>query len=85
MVALDLPAIAVLREVSAPAVRHKHRILPVIVMLSVLFPTVDRRRLVPFVLAEMELSVGLVPVLTPSDQSLGLGLLSGLHSFRNDV
>jgi hypothetical protein len=43
--------------VSAPAIRHEHRILPVIVVLGVFFPAVDQRRLVPLVLAQMELAV----------------------------
>jgi len=37
----DFPAVAVLRDVSAPPIRHEHRILPVIVVFRVLFPAVD--------------------------------------------
>ena len=47
---LDLPAIAVLREVTTPAIRHEHRVLPVIVVLGALFSPIDERRLVTLVL-----------------------------------
>jgi hypothetical protein len=40
---------------------------------------------VPFVLAEVELPVGLVAVLITSKQSLGLGFLAGLHPLGNDI
>ena len=48
--AFDFPTVTVLREVSAPPIRHEHRILPVVVVFGFLFPAVDQRRLVPLVL-----------------------------------
>jgi hypothetical protein len=70
---------------SAPPIGHEHRILPVIVVLGVPFPVVDQGRLVPLILARIEFAVGLVSVLIPLEQPLGLGLLAGLHPFRDDV
>ncbi len=37
------------------------------------------------VLPEMQLPIGFVPVLIPVEESLGLGFLIDLHSFRYDV
>jgi len=55
--ALDLPPVPVLGEVTAPAIRHKHRVLPVVVVLGALFSPIDERRLVPLVLtSEIQLS-----------------------------
>ncbi|GGM51823.1 hypothetical protein GCM10009006_36270 [Haloarcula argentinensis] len=54
-------------------------------MLRVLLSSIDQRCLVPFVLPEMEFSVGLVPILAALQESLGLGFLAGLHSFRHDI
>ena len=56
-----------------------------VIVLGALFPTVDQRRLVPFVLPEMELPVGFVSILTTLEQPLGLGFLAGLHPLRDDV
>jgi hypothetical protein len=54
-------------------------------VLRVFFPTADQRCLVPLVLPEMVLAVGLVPVLLTSEQLICLGFLAGLHSLENDV
>ena len=61
--ALDFPPIPVLSEKSAHGIGHKHRVLPVVVVLSVLFAPVDQRRLVPLVVPEKQLPVGFVSVL----------------------
>ena len=76
---LNLPAVAVLSKVPAPSIRHEHRVLPVIVVLGVLLPSVEQRRLVPLVLAKRELPVGFIPVLIPLEQAFGLGFLTCLH------
>ena len=51
--ALDFPPIPVLSEVPTPAIRHEHRVLPVIVVLGALFSPIDERRLVPLVLTSV--------------------------------
>ena len=82
---LDLPTIAVPREVPASPIRHEHRILPVIIVFRVLSLAVDHRRLVPLVLAEVELPAGLAAALTPLKQPLRLGFLAGLYPLRDDA
>jgi hypothetical protein len=57
----------------------------VVVVLSVLFAAVEQRRLMPLVVPEMQLPVGLVSSLVRSEQPLCLCFLAGLHPLRNDV
>ncbi len=83
--ALDFPAISIFTEEATTPVGHEYRVLPVIIMLGVLFASVDQRRLVPLVVSEMELAVCFVSVLTPLEQPFGLGFFAGLHPIRHDV
>ena len=70
--ALDLSPIPVLSEKSAPSVGDKHRVLSVIIMLSVLLTAVDQRRCMPLVVPEMEFPVSLIAALVASKQPFGL-------------
>jgi len=57
----------------------------VIIVLRIVFPAVDQRRLVPLVLPEMEFAVDLISVLITVEQSFCLGFLAGLHPLWHDV
>src|SRR6056297_2751735 len=83
--ALDLPPVAVLGEVPAPCIRHEHRILPMIGVFGVLFASVDQRRRMPLVVAEMQFSISLITVLSLLEEPFRLRFLTRLHPLWHHV